>query len=160
MQHTLNKKPYLFTLLLSAISLPTYSCPLSLTIDNIKDSHGTLLIAAYKKNDSTNNAWPKKASNQHKVAINEAGNTTVCLELTEGEYGIKVLHDLNDNKINDRDTRGMPTESFVFSRKNTNVVIPSFFDSLIEVVNNKPQSLSLALMHPQQPPQKPEPQKP
>lgn len=128
-------------------SIQASNCNVSLNISNIKHEHGELLIAFYQKIEDTKNIWPKEAIATQKTTITEAGTNSLCIALPAGEYGIKILHDLNGNKINDRDKQGMPTEAFAFSRKNNKAIIPTFFDSLIEVTQQATE-ISLLLIQP------------
>lgn len=119
---------------------------LALTISNLKQKHGKILVALYKKTgDSTQ--WPKKPFKTTSIVVTKAQNTLARFELPKGLYGIKVLHDLNQNKMNDIDEQGMPTEAFAFSRTAANTdIIPSFNDSLINL--NQSMQLELSLLHP------------
>ncbi|MFC3096082.1 DUF2141 domain-containing protein [Alteromonas sediminis] len=85
---------------------------LTLTVDNIRDDSGHVLVALYQGQEAykTN----KDAKNQMVKATK--GKVDVVFEgLAPGEYAIKMFHDENDNQKLDFNVLGIPKESYGFS---------------------------------------------
>lgn len=95
-----------------AIAEESNPAKLSLDVSNVEDFEGRLMIALFKGEDGwkTNTAADAKAV--------PATSETVSVEfhdLTPGEYGIKIYHDVNnDGKLN-LGIFGIPSEPYGFS---------------------------------------------
>lgn len=95
-----------------AIAEDTSPTTLSLDVSNVEDFNGKLMIALFKGEDGwkTNKAADAKAV--------PAASETVSVEfhdISPGEYGIKIYHDVNsDGKLN-LGNFGIPSEPYGFS---------------------------------------------
>ena len=106
----------IIVLLLSFLPYPQQSelIDLKITITNIKDIEGNLIIKLFNNPDSfPRKGKPLKVYSQ-KVTSNIV--SVVLKDLKKGKYAISLYHDVNaDNECN-MNFLGIPTESFGFSR--------------------------------------------
>ncbi|WP_019676170.1 DUF2141 domain-containing protein [Arsukibacterium perlucidum] len=99
-------------MLLFGAMAPALADEVALTIKDIRKLQGHLLISMFKGEENYNNNTPYKL---HKVKVTEAEHQVVFEEVEAGEYGIKVIHDENDNRKLDTNLLGMPKEGYGFS---------------------------------------------
>lgn len=93
-----------------AASAEPAKAQLTLTVTNIKDHKGALMIAVY---DQAGYNADKQVS---AVRIPVTGGTASgTLEVPAGQYGIKLFHDVDDDGKMGMNPFGMPTEPFAFS---------------------------------------------
>jgi len=88
---------------------------LSLTLTNIPDNKGKLMIGVFDQEGFLN-----KAITGRSLEVN--GETQVSLtfkNLPYGEYAVSVLHDKNGNGKMDFNQQGRPQEDWVMSGSNT-----------------------------------------
>lgn len=87
---------------------------LSITVDGVKTSLGSINVAVYNKSDGF-----LKFDKVYKCDSTRArkGTTSITIDdLPEGEYALAVFHDENGNNELDTNWLGFPKESFGFSR--------------------------------------------
>jgi uncharacterized protein (DUF2141 family) len=97
---------------------------LTVTISDIRNPKGTLMVAV-EKSDAGWNDEEKPVAAQ-KIAA--SGKEVVLkFDLPAGEYAVQVLHDENDNGKLDTNFMGMPTEGYGFSN-NPQVMRRAHFD--------------------------------
>lgn len=109
-------KSLLATLLASG-SLAAQADNLSLTITNIPDAQGQLMIQVVAGEAGFNEQQPPVASF---ILPATAGSVTLATNaLSAGEYGIRLLHDQNGNGEMDSNLVGMPKEPWGFSNSAT-----------------------------------------
>ena len=83
---------------------------LTLTVTNIKDHTGALMIAVY---DQAGYDADKQVSAIRIPVTGDAASGT--LEVPAGQYGIKLFHDVDGDGKLGMNPFGMPTEPFAFS---------------------------------------------
>jgi uncharacterized protein (DUF2141 family) len=83
---------------------------ITITIKNIKDAKGSILVGLYtaEKDFLKNPAYGKAAK------ANGSEVTVVFDNLPQGEYAVSIIHDENDNQEFDRSRIGIPKEGFCF----------------------------------------------
>jgi uncharacterized protein (DUF2141 family) len=97
---------------------------LTVTISDIRNPKGTLMVAV-EKSDAGWNDQEKPVAAQ-KIAAN-GKEVVLKFDLPAGEYAVQVLHDENDNGKLDTNFMGMPTEGYGFSN-NPQVMRRAHFD--------------------------------
>ena len=86
---------------------------LEITIENPELAKGQLMIQILAGEAGFRGEQPAFAAVQQKVA---GGPVTVILkDVPDGEYGVRVMHDVNGNGKLDSNFIGMPTEPWAFS---------------------------------------------
>lgn len=109
-------------LLLAVLSLASFfsradSPQLEITISNISEAKGTLLIAVYDNADfwlSTKEDKPPVADASYEVASTDDALVLIN-DLPAGIYAVSVFHDLNGDQELDTNFIGFPKEPFGFS---------------------------------------------
>jgi uncharacterized protein (DUF2141 family) len=105
-------KSVLATLLASS-SLAAEADSLSITITNIADAQGQLMIEVVAGESGFNEQQPPAAS---LILPAVQGSVTVSTDaLGPGEYGIRMFHDQNANGKMDSNLVGIPKEPYGFS---------------------------------------------
>jgi len=83
---------------------------LTVTVSNIKDHKGTLMIGIY---DAAGYETDKAVTGLNLPVSGDSATGTV--ELPAGAYGIKLFHDVDGDGQMGMNAFGMPTEPFAFS---------------------------------------------
>ncbi len=104
----------------------------TITIDNIKGTSGTIQIAVFNKSES----FPK-VGGEYKLSqfkISEGKSTFTIKDLPSGEYAIAIHHDENsDGKMN-TNMIGIPKEGYAFSKNfKPKFSAPTFSDCAIQI---------------------------
>ena len=95
---------------------------ISVTIKNIKNNKGTVLLALHTKD-----TFMKGKGIMSEAALIENNTVTITFKnVTPGEYGIIALHDENDNKRMDFNENGMPAEDYGTSNNTISFGPPQF----------------------------------
>ena len=107
----LNKVKLLVALVLVALCGMTLATELVVVIKNIKQETGKINIALYDG---------EKSFKDHVILEGARANAkspsvTVRFDLDEGEYAIRVYHDVDDNDELNFNRIGMPREPYAFS---------------------------------------------
>ncbi len=86
---------------------------LTVTVTNIPDAKGTLLVGVY---DKSQNFTEKPLPQSPKIPLKSSTPVTAKIAgLEPGTYAVAVIQDLNGNGILDRGPFGMPREPLAFS---------------------------------------------
>lgn len=108
------KKPLLFITLIVA-SLFTFSQEkITLTITNIRNSHGTIKWVIHKdaSHFTTKSGYVDAGSKPART-----GSIKISIDdIPDGNYAISIFHDENNNSNLDTNLVGLPKEGFGFSR--------------------------------------------
>ncbi|HAD13852.1 MAG TPA: hypothetical protein DCF33_15605 [Saprospirales bacterium] len=101
-------------LLLLTFFYPGFQPELSLELNNIQESKGSIYIAVYNKSDDFLNydrIFVRKV-----VPVSQSGSMQVSLgALAQGSYAVSCYHDVNGNGKLDSDWMGIPSEPYCFS---------------------------------------------
>lgn len=118
---------WLFTtsfFIVSLCSSNSFAHELVLTVDNIQNTKGVLMVAlhntetAYKANTGT---FAGK-----KVAVTNKTMTLSFSNLPAGDYAVKLFQDENENGLLDTNAIGIPKEGYGFSNNGGAMGQPSF----------------------------------
>lgn len=86
---------------------------LSVKVQGVKTSNGTIKVAVYNKSDNFLKFDQVFKADSVKA---QKGETNIYLEdLPEGEYALAIFHDENDNEKLDTNWLGVPKEDIGFS---------------------------------------------
>lgn len=137
---------FLFPILLltsvSATFPPTNaSTQLKVTISNIQNPKGHIRVAIY--NGENNFLEAKSYYSTQSIAANMGESVTLEFVLPYGDYAVTTYHDLNDNRLLDRNTLGIPDEPYAISRTSVKWRKPRFGEA--KMTFNQPNS-SVSLM--------------
>ena len=83
-----------------------------LTVKDIRRTQGHLLISIFKGKEDYNKNIPYKSK---KVKVTSEEHQVVFKGIEAGEYGIKLIHDEDDNNKLDTNKLGIPKEGYGFS---------------------------------------------
>jgi len=93
-----------------AASLPAVAGDLTVTITDVKEASGKLMVAVFREE-----GWRKDPVATKSVAAESPQTTTVIEGLAPGRYGITLFQDLDMNGELDRNRFGIPKEPYGFS---------------------------------------------
>jgi uncharacterized protein (DUF2141 family) len=105
--------------LVFAVSLMSLSAPaappahLTITVNGVHSSTGTVFIAVYDSDSSFMNQPQAKVRARSKATKGQM--TFVIPYLPKGNYAVASYHDENDNGKMDANSLGIPTEGYGFS---------------------------------------------
>lgn len=132
------KKLLLFLLMFSFIqSIGLNPTTIKLEITGIRSETGTLRLGLYNKKSSWDN---QKTDKEIQINKSELKNGKIVYELmlNEGEWGISLLDDENNNKKMDYNFIGIPKEGFGFSNYyHTGLSMPDFKNFAFENISGK-----------------------
>lgn len=95
------------------LSQTAKSDALTININKVPESSGSLMIAIIANKEQFKNKAPSTAS---AIVPASHGSTSITFHnLNAGEYGVQVMHDINGNGELDANLVGMPTEPWGFS---------------------------------------------
>jgi uncharacterized protein (DUF2141 family) len=109
--------------LLSSWHLGRAQSTLAVTIKDIKNINGDILIGLY---DSTSH-FPRKVDTGKVVKVTDKEMKITFAGLRPGNYAVSVLHDENQNKDLDTNKLGIPKEGYGFSNNVTGIIGPPSF---------------------------------
>jgi uncharacterized protein (DUF2141 family) len=114
-----------------AMAFPTYAqVELTVTVTGIKENKGSIRVGLFK----SENDFLKKAVYGEIVQATGPEVVVVFKNLPEGEYGLSVIHDENDNGELDSNFMGIPKEGFAFGNDAMGTFgPPSYNDAKIKV---------------------------
>lgn len=107
----LNKVKLLVALVLVALCGMTLATELVVVIKNVKQESGTINIALYDDEQAFKDHVILKGTRVDA----KAPSVTVSFELDEGEYSIRVYHDVDSNGEMNFNRLRMPSEPYAFS---------------------------------------------
>lgn len=84
----------------------------ALTVKDIRRLQGHLLISIFKGAENYNKNIPCKSQ---KIKVTKEEHMVIFEDVEAGEYGIKIIHDDNDNNELDTNVLGIPKEGYGFS---------------------------------------------
>ncbi|MBI1184428.1 DUF2141 domain-containing protein [bacterium] len=135
----------LILLIITAFTSEPKRCSLNITIDNIKETRGHILVGLY--NLESAKGFPENQALLYKHVIVSATKpkVEVCFtDLAPGEYAFAVVQDYNGNKKADKNLVGYPTEPFCFSNNFKPVfTAPAFADCAFTLSASNKQVVSL-----------------
>lgn len=104
--------------LLACAGTTAFGATLTVTVDNITEDKGVLRIAIYEAANWLENDPAKVLAGDALDVAEREGNEPVVvdLEVEPGEYAAVVYHDLNGNRVFDKNFLGVPKEPYAFSR--------------------------------------------
>ena len=114
---------FLLATLLLAVIVCRAQSNLIVTIENLKNINGDLLIGLY---DNASN-FPRKVATGKVVKVTEKLMKVTFPDLKPGNYAVSVLHDENQNKDMDQGRLGIPKEGYGFSNNAMGVMGPPSF---------------------------------
>ena len=98
-------------IMVAGATLFTYAQELTVTIKNVKNSDGMILMSLY----DTDAGFMKKELKSLQVTILNGEAVAIFKDVAPGTYAISVMHDANNNKELDSNVFGIPKEGFGFS---------------------------------------------
>lgn len=116
-----NNYLYLF---LTLFSHQVFAADLTVTVENIKDTEGTIHIALFTASDDFPDSTTRTKGMILKIEQQSATGT--FKNLPEDDYAIAVFHDENENNKLDKNFFGVPKEPYGFSGNKTGLMPPSF----------------------------------
>ena len=135
--------PNAYPLLLIAALAPATALAgdLTVTIDHIRNDHGTILAALYDSDTSFMKQPLARATFQLKATPSEV--RYVFHDLPAGKYALTVFHDENGNGQLDKNLLGIPKEGYGFS--NSTATKPPRFDQAAFDFNGTTASITITL---------------
>ena len=112
----------------------------SVTVKEIRQLQGTLLVSIFADKESYDNGKPIGFD---MVKVSKTKETTIFKDLKDGVYAVKLIHDKNDNKKMDTNILGTPKEGYGFSNDSGSFGPASFEDAKFEVKDNTSISITL-----------------
>jgi uncharacterized protein (DUF2141 family) len=111
---------------------------LEVTIDNIKNDDGAVLLALHSE-DTFMKLKPVKALN---AKIVDGKIKVTFKDVIKGEYAVLAIHDENENGTMDFNTNGMPKESYGASNNEMSFGPPQWSDSKF-MVGEKNETIAI-----------------
>ncbi|MBL6446945.1 DUF2141 domain-containing protein [Fulvivirga sp. 29W222] len=132
------------TILLSFLLLLGYSNQsvneLNITVENIKDPKGQLIVAIFNSKEN----YLKKPFESQTIAVKHNNTSIKFKDLPQGQYSVSIIYDENNNGELDKNFFGIPTEGFGFSKKSMGTFgPPSYDDTKIELDGDVSITISL-----------------
>ncbi len=130
----------LISIFMSSIYKPVEIFELTVEIQNLTSNSGHVMLAIFNTSESFPDGLAKV---QIVIDIKDKKGSTV-FKLPEGNYAIAVYHDSNDNKKLDKNSFGIPKESYGFSNNAiARFSAPSFEDAKFTLNKNTIQKIDL-----------------
>lgn len=98
----------------SATSQTNSDIPIEISIDNVRNKKGKILVSIFKTEKSFDQEKPEVQQTFSKKEI-KGGKFKTTLLLPPGTYGIAILDDENSDKEMNYNLLGMPKEGYGFS---------------------------------------------
>jgi len=133
----------LFLFIYIAFFTTTQTYSINVTVNNIKQPNGELVIAVF---DNEENYLTKETVIAY-YPVEKEGTVDIKLSLPPGTYAIAVFHDLNGNKELDKNFAGIPKEGFGFSNKSIGFFGPPDFSDTKFSVSKNNQTVKVELKH-------------
>jgi uncharacterized protein (DUF2141 family) len=113
---------------LSLIAVAVQAGELAVTITDIRESQGLLMVSVVNSDAAWNNQAKPVAA--QKIAAIKGEMTLNFPDLPPGKYAVQVMHDENGNNKLDANFLGIPSEGYGFSN-NPNVMRRAHFDEAV-----------------------------
>ena len=138
----LNKKLLGLLLLIAATRLHAQH-QLTIQVQNIEIPKGTLLLGLFDSPRDYDNDQSKTGFFTQTI-VNGATASITYQDLPSGLYAIKAYHDVNNNKMLDKNFIGLPREQYGFSNNVMGAFGPTSFEqSQFEITEDTTQVLIL-----------------
>ena len=115
---------------------------LQVSVIAVASSKGWIEFALYKNTDTI-----AKVGTTNRLARTDAQKGLVTYtfkDLEAGKYAVVVYHDVNQNKICDKNFFGVPTEAYAFSNNvRPNLSVPSFEDCCFKFQQDRNISIKM-----------------
>jgi uncharacterized protein (DUF2141 family) len=142
MKHRYQPLSLAVRLVLALLPAPALAAELIVSVEDIRTSSGKLMIAILDSEAAFNGEQPAVAS-----LLLPANGDAVSFSidaLPSGRYGVRVMHDVNDNDDLDSNLVGMPTEPWGFSNDaKGNFGPPVWADVSFELADTSRQTIQL-----------------
>ena len=125
------------TLALSLFSINTDAANLNVTIDQVNSDEGKILAQVFKGKDNYQNGKPESSLI---LPAKKGENSFIFQNLSEGEYAVRLFHDINDNNDLDTNVFGMPTEGYGFSNQAVGNFGPPKYKDMVVVIGKGTKS--------------------
>ena len=130
--------------LLAAIATSAYTADLTITIKDVRNSDGAVLLAVY--DSEAHFMKPPLATTSRRVAAAKGDVTVVLQDLPAGKYAIASFHDENGNGKLDTNSFGQPTEGHGFSNgARGSMGPPSFTEAAFEFDGKTSKAIAFSL---------------
>jgi uncharacterized protein (DUF2141 family) len=133
------------SLLAMSLSMPKNNGnTVTLIVEPINDGKGNLSIGIYNKAET----FPKngRAAYAKDVKAIKGTQKVEFSNLPDGSYAIAVFHDLNSNKVLDKNFFGVPSEPYGFSSSvKHSLSTPTFEESKVTLKGGQNISVSITL---------------
>lgn len=126
------------TLLASAVQ----AAELTVTITDIREAQGSLMVAVVDSDAAWNNQAKPVAA--QKVTAVKGEMTLKFADLPAGKYAVQVMHDENGNNQLDANFLGIPSEGYGFSN-NPNVMRRAHFDEAVFEIDADSKAITIRL---------------
>ena len=117
---------FLYLLMLVGSLAYCQSASITVTIKDIKDNKGSILVGIY----TSKGEFLKTPSIRKAVKVTGSEVTVVFDNLPRGEYAVSIIHDENDNKEFDRNKFGFPKEGYCFGNNALGRLGPPTYDQV------------------------------
>jgi len=128
---------------LLALSLPAEAATVEVTVKNVRNAHGNVLVAICTRADFLQPRCPyrgRAAAREGAVQVSIAG-------VPPGVYAAQAFHDENGNGRLDRNFLGLPLEGMGFSNDAKMHMGPPRFEDASFTVGEKPVSIAFDLVY-------------
>lgn len=132
--------------LLALLASPAFGeTPVTFELTGIAGSEGQLVVRVYDSKKS----WLKDAAHETTVdaaGVSDAGELTVSMALSPGEYAVHVYHDLDANGKMKSNFVGIPKEPTGVSRDAKGKFGPPKFKDAMFVVGDEAMSMTINIV--------------
>lgn len=125
----------------SLLSLSSYAHQLTVKIEGIESTDGYLYIALHNSDKTWMTDQPPVQG--QKLPMTEKTMQVVFKDLPEGDYGVTLYQDENDNGHIDKNGIGIPTEPYGFSQNGGSFGPPSFDSAKVKVAGDTETTIYL-----------------
>jgi uncharacterized protein (DUF2141 family) len=117
---------------------------LTITIMNLKNNNGDILVGLYDKAAG----FPRHVLDGKVVKVTDDHMKVSFKDIKPGNYAVSVLHDENQNKDMDQTRLGIPKEGYGFSNNAKGVMgPPSFKKAQIAVAKSKDTDITIKMKY-------------
>ena len=127
---------------LALFAAAVHAGELTVTITDIREAQGSLMVAVVDSDAAWNNQAKPVAA--QKVAATKGEMTLKFADLPAGKYAVQVMHDENGNNQLDANFLGIPSEGYGFSN-NPNVMRRAHFDEAVFEVGADTTAITIRL---------------
>jgi uncharacterized protein (DUF2141 family) len=139
----------LFALAVSLLSFATLTASgaeLTVTIKNVRNSSGSVMVAIY--NSDTTFMKIEHATAEAKAKAEKGDVVFTFHDLSPGKYAVTAFHDENNNGKLDKNWLGIPTEGYGFSNDARGAAgPPKFAQAAFDLDKDNGASISLSLKY-------------